>query len=192
MGAEGEIVTWLNQGVGRFYLLDRFAYLVVSDYFIPLIMCLWGLGLWFRGEDVQARSHNQKGVLAAAISLGFANLAVLLLNQAIFRERPFVHYELTNLLYAPTDSSFPANPAALAFAFATAIWLRNRRAAVVPLILAGLWGFSRVYSGLFYPSDVVAGALIGMVVAILITVGLRAIEPIPSWVLRGARALHLA
>ncbi len=192
LGAEGEIVTWLNQGVGRFYLLDRVAYLVVSDYFIPLIVCLWGLGLWFRGEDVQARSRNQKAVLAAAISLGFANLAVLLLNQAIFRERPFIHYELTNLLYAPTDSSFPANPAALAFAFATAIWLRNRRAAVVPLILAGLWGFTRVYSGLFYPSDVVAGGLIGMVVAILITMGLRAIEPIPSWVLRGARALHLA
>ena len=192
LGVEGEIVTWLNQGVGRFYLLDGVAYVVVSDYFIPLVMCLWGLGLWFCGKDVQARSRNQKAVLAAAISLGFANLAVLLLNQAIFRERPFVQYELTNLLYSPTDSSFPANPAALAFAFATAIWLRNRRAAVVPLILAGLWGFTRVYSGLFYPSDVVAGALIGMVVAILITVGLRAIEPIPSWVLRGARALHLA
>ena len=192
LGAEGEIVTWLNQGVGRFYLLDRVAYLVVSDYFMPLILCLWGLGLWFCGKDVQARSRNQKAVLAAAISLGFANLAVLLLNQAIFRERPFINYELTNLLYAPTDSSFPANPAALAFAFATAICLGNRRAAIVPLFLAWLWVFTRVYSGLFYPSDVVAGGLIGAAIAILITVGLRAIEPIPSWVLRGARVLHLA
>ncbi len=181
---DGEIVTWLNQGIGRIYLLDRAVYLVVSDYFIPLVMCLWGLGLWFCGQDAQARSRNQKAVLAAAISLGFANLAVLLLNQAIFRDRPFIHYELTNLLYAPTDSSFPANPAALAFGFAAAIWLGNRRAATVPLILAGLWGFTRVYSGLFYPSDVVAGGLIGVAVAIVITLGLRAIEPIPSWVLR--------
>ncbi len=191
-GVEGEIVTWLNQGIGRIYLLDWVTYLVVSDYFIPLIMCLWGLGLWFCGKDIQARSRNQKAVLAAAISLGIANLVVLLLNQAIFRERPFIHYELTNLLYAPTDSSFPANPAALAFAFGTAIWLGNRRAAIVPLFLAGLWGFTRVYSGLFYPSDVVAGGLIGVVVAMLITLGLHAIEPIPTWVLRGARVLHLA
>ena len=45
-------------------------------------------------------------MLASAISLGFANLAVLVLNQFIFRDRPLVDYELSNLLYASTDSSF--------------------------------------------------------------------------------------
>lgn len=189
---DGGIVTWLNQGIGRFYLLDRLTYLVVSDYFVPLIMCLWGLGLWLHGKDLPERGRNQKAVLCAAISLGIANLAVLLLNQAVFRERPFAHYELANLLYAPTDSSFPANPAALAFAFATGIWSRNRRASALPFFLAGLWSFTRVYNGLFYPSDVVVGGLIGVAVAVLITLGLRAVEPLPTWVLKGARLLHLA
>ena len=155
-------------------------------------MCFWLLGLWFCGKDVQARSRNQKAVLGAAISLGLANLVVLLLNQAIFRERPFIHYELSNLLYAPTDSSFPANPAAVAFALAMAVWLMNRRASVVLFFLAALWSFARVYNGLFYPSDVVVGGLIGMTVACLVTLGLRAIEPLPTWVLKGARLLHLA
>ena len=189
---EGDIVTWLNQGIGQVYILDQITYLVVSDYFVPLMMCFWGLGLWFHGKDSLARISNQKAVLAAAISLGFANLAVLLLNQAVFRERPFTQFELSNLLYAPTDSSFPANPAAVAFAFAAAIWWRNRRASVVPFALAALWSFARIYNGLFFPSDVIVGGLIGIAIACLFTGGLRAIEPIPTRVIQGARLLYLA
>ena len=189
---DSDIVTWLNQWIGRVLLLDRITYLVVSDYFVPLMMCFWGLGLWFHGKDLGERLSNQKAVLAAAISLGFANLSVLLINQAVFRDRPFTQYELSNLLYAPTDSSFPSNPAAVAFAFATAIWWRNRRASVLPFALAALWSFTRVYNGLFFPSDVVVGGLIGMAIASLFTWGLRAIEPIPTRVIKGARLLYLA
>ena len=189
---EGEFVAWLNQGLGRFYLLDRLTYLLVSDYFVPLMMCFWGIGLWFQGSDTLTRSRNQKAVLASAISLGFANLAVLVLNQFIFRDRPLVDYELSNLLYASTDSSFPANPAALSFAFATALWFGNRRAAAVPFALASLWSIARLYNGLFYPSDIAVGALIGVAIASIIALGMRAIEPLPTWVLKGARVFHLA
>ena len=72
------------------------------------------------------------------------------------------------------------------------VWLKNRRAAVVLMFLAALWSVARVYNGLHYPSDVLAGGLIGAAVACLTTLGLRAIEPLPTWVLRGARSLHLA
>ena len=192
MALEAELVSWLNQGIGRYYLLDRLTYLLVSDYFLPLLMCFWGLGLWFHGRDNKVRETNQRGVLAGAISLGFANLVVLVLNQQYFRERPFIHHDLANLLYAPTDSSFPANPAAVAFALAMGVWLKNRRAALVLIFLAALWSLVRVANGLHYPSDVVVGGLIGVAVACLVTLGLRAIEPVTTWVLKGARSLHLA
>ena len=192
MSLDAEIVTWMNQGIGMSYLLDRVAYLLVSDYFLPLLMSLWGVRLWFHGRDSVARGANQRGVLASAISLGFANLAVLILNQHFFRDRPFVDHDLTNLLYAPTDSSFPANPAAVAFAFAMAVWFKNRRAAAPLLFLAALWSLARVYNGLHYPSDVLGGALIGIAVACLVTLGMRAIEPVPAKVLEAARRLHLA
>ena len=189
---EGEIVGWLNRGIGRSDLLDWAGYLVVSDYFIPLAMSFWMLGLWFFGEGQPRRGRNQRAVLAAAISLGFANLAVLLLNQYVFRARPFTQLELATLFYEPTDSSFPSNPAAVAFAVATAVWLGNRRAALMLFGMAVLWSFVRVYSGLFYPTDILAGGLIGAAVAYLVTVGLRRIEPVPTWVLRGAQFVHLA
>ena len=125
---EQEIVSWLNSGIGWSNQLDDAAYLLVSDYFIPLCICFWMLALWFRGKDAAERGINQRGVLAAAIGLGLANLAVLIINQFVFRERPLAQDELATLLYPATDSSFPSNPAAVAFAAATAIWLANRKA----------------------------------------------------------------
>ena len=192
LAADAMIVAVLNQGIGRWSALDYAVYLVVSDYFIPLAICFWMLGLWFCGDGPISRDRNQRAVLAAAISLGFANLAVLILNGFFFRERPFVSMELATLFYEPTDSSFPANPAAVAFAAAGAIWLANRGVGAALFLLAALWCLARVYSGLFYPTDILSGALIGAVTGWLITVGMRRIDPVTAWVLAGARFLHLA
>lgn len=187
-----DIVIWLNQGIGRVALLDYLGYLLVSDYFIPLVSSFWMLAVWFCGKDAVTRERNQRAVLRGAIALGFANLAVLLLNQHFFRERPLALYALANLLYQPTDSSFPANPAAVTFAAAMGLWLGNRRAGLVVFALAGLWSLVRVSNGLFYPSDVIAGGLIGLAVSGLVALALRLIEPVPTLVLKGTRLLHLA
>lgn len=189
---DADIVIWLNRGIGRVAILDYAGYLVVSDYFIPLLISFWMLGLWFFGRDTSARDRNQRAVLRAAISLGFANLAVLILNQHFFRDRPFTQYELANLLYQPTDSSFPAHPAAISFAAAMGVWLGNRRSGLVLFGLAGLWGVARISSGIHYPTDVVAGGLIGTVVSCAVALALHPIEPLPTWVLKGIRFLHLA
>ncbi len=166
-------MVWLNQWIGWSGLTDGTISVLISDYFIPLAICFWMLGLWFCGAGPERRGRHQKTVLTAAISLGFANLAVLLLNQEIFRDRPFIHYELTAIFYEPTDSSFPSNPAAIAFAVATAIWWANRRAALPLFCMAILWCVARVAGGLFYPSHIIAGGLIGAVTACLITFRIR-------------------
>jgi len=190
--SEGDIVVWLNGLLGRSEAVDGAVYLLVSDYFVPLCICFWMLGLWFQGRDAEKRDRNQRAVLGGAIGLGFANLAVLIANQFAFRDRPIAGLELTNLLYAATDSSFPSNPAAVAFAAAMAIWLGNRQAAAPVFALASVWCLMRVLNGLFYPTDILAGAAIGASVSWLIVMGLRRIEPVTTWVLEGARFLRLA
>ena len=189
---EGDIIVWLNGLLGRSEAVDGAVYLLVSDYFVPLCICFWMLGLWFQGGDARERDRNQRAVLGGAIGLGFANLAVLIVNQFAFRDRPIASLELTNLLYAATDSSFPSNPAAVAFAAAMAIWLGNRRAAAPVFALASVWCLMRLLNGLFYPTDILAGAAIGASVSWLIVMGLRRIEPVTTWVLEGARYLRLA
>ncbi len=104
---EQKIVSWLNGGIGWSNAMDDATYLLVSDYFIPLCICFWMLALWFRGRSAAERGVNQRGVLAAAIGLGLANLAVLIINQFVFRERPLAQDELATLLYRPPTPRFP-------------------------------------------------------------------------------------
>ena len=187
-----EIVLWLNQWAGRSGFLDGLEKLVVSDYFVPVSVSLCLLALWFVGRDPRTRDSNQRAVITALIAVGLANLLVLALNHYLFRPRPFVEYELTMLFYEPTDSSFPSNPAVVAFAMACGVWSGNRRVGACLFAMASLWGLSRVYAGLFYPSDIAAGALIGMSTAYMVAIGMRLIEPVPTLVLRATRSMHLA
>jgi undecaprenyl-diphosphatase len=65
----------------------------------------------------------------------------------------------------PSSTSFPSGHAAAAFAFATGVG-HVLPAAAIPLRgLAALVGYSRVHTGVHYPGDVVAGALMGTALA---------------------------
>jgi undecaprenyl-diphosphatase len=71
----------------------------------------------------------------------------------------------------PRSRSFPSGHTAAAVAFASAAG-RIVPAAGVPLHgLAALVGYSRIHTGVHYPSDVIGGALIGSVVADLVSAG---------------------
>ncbi len=190
--ADESAFLWLNGWVGRFPALDAVARLVVSDYLVPVVLSLVLLGLWFAGGTSALRERNQRGVMTAVFGLALANLTVEAFNQFLFRPRPFSELEVSLLFYQPTDSSFPANPAALGFAIATGVWLWNRKAGSAMLILAAAYSISRVYAGVFYPLDIIGGAAIGTLVSLLAALALRLAEPVPSLVLRFARSLYLA
>jgi undecaprenyl-diphosphatase len=65
---------------------------------------------------------------------------------------------------APTDPSLPSGHAAGIFAFATFVAVHDRRWGAVALGLAVLVALSRVALGVHYPTDVLLGAAIGVVV----------------------------
>jgi len=166
--------------------------LIISDYFIPVLIALCMLGVWFVGRDPLTRERYQRAVLRAAISVGIANLAVLISNEYYFRDRPFDDLDIQLLFYPPTDSSFPANPTAVAFAMALGMGQAHWKLGLTLCLVGSIWGLARVYGGVFYLSDIVAGAIIGIAVSYLVRFGLKGIEPIPTWFLRFARTVHLA
>ncbi len=130
----------------------------------PLSLAAYGL----------AADQNEKfdsGVLLGtseilAYSIGYV------LKEGVRRERPYealtdVH---TNHLDSADPYSFPSGHATGAFALATLLTLRYPKPEVyIPAFAwAGLVGYGRMYFGLHYPSDVLAGALIGVGSAYLV------------------------
>jgi undecaprenyl-diphosphatase len=111
------------------------------------------------------------GALAflTGISTFVADSACFALKDLVERTRPFVAHPQIEPLYVVHSSSFPAGHAATAFAGATLLSYVAPKAAPAFLTLALAIAYSRVYVGVHYPGDVVAGAFIGA------TIGLAAI-----------------
>ena len=190
--ADESAFVWLNSWVGRFSPLDRIVELTVSDYLVPLTMSLVLLGLWFAGHSNAHRERNQLGVMTAVLSVTIVNLIVELLNLVLYRPRPFEDLDVNLLFYMPTDSSFPANPAAFGFALALGVWCWNRNVGCALLAPAVVFSLSRMYAGVFYPLDVIGGAAIGAAAAVLSGWLTHTFKVVPLQVLRLARAVHLA
>ncbi len=155
----------LNDLADNWPLLDATVRFLVNDYVIPTALSLILVALWFSGREISGRRRRQLAVVHAAFAVLLANLLVKLCNLVLFRPRPFADLDVNLLFYRPTDSTFPSNPAAVAFAFAAAVYLHERQWGIALGVLAGLFGLARVMAGVHYPLDVVGGAVVGIVAA---------------------------
>jgi undecaprenyl-diphosphatase len=99
-------------------------------------------------------------LLTGAVTFA-ADSACFGLKDLVERTRPFIAHPQIAPLYVVHSSSFPAGHAATAFAGATLLSYLVPRAALGFLFLAAAIGYSRVYVGVHYPSDVLAGVLMG-------------------------------
>jgi len=192
--ADTAVVLWLNGWVGTLPWLDEAVRWVSSDYLMPVTMALLLLGAWFGPRSPEARERHQRAVLMALVAMGLANMTVEIINGLYWRPRPYVlHPEIQVLFYRPPDPSFPSNPAVVGFSLATAFARSGNRSLTALLyLLATLWPLARLYAGVFYPTDVLAGALIGALWGPLTARLFRLAEPLPSRALRLARLLYLA
>jgi undecaprenyl-diphosphatase len=187
-----EIVLWLNGLAGNVKLLDDLVRITASDYLMPLLFSAAMFGMWFAGSAAEQRRRYQHAVLIGISSIGLSNVGVVLLNLAWERPRPFTSLDEINLLfYRSTDPSFPANPVAIGFAAGAAAWMVNRKFGYWLFGAALVFGFSRVYAGVFYPTDIAGGAAVGIVVTWATTYLHRLFQPITYLFIRLVRGLAL-
>lgn len=105
-------------------------------------------------------------VVATPVALAVAQVV----SRLVDRPRPFVEHPVAVALFSrgSADAGFPSDHATASFAIATALVLYDRRWGIVALVLATLLSVGRVALGLHYPTDVLAGAALGAVVALVV------------------------
>ena len=111
--------------------------------------------------------------LIALMSGVIARVSVIFFHTFLARERPYLHFGFDPLVME-RSFSFPSGHAAFFFAFAMAVYMHNRVWGAVYFACALLIGIARVAAGVHYPSDILGGALLGIIVAYILVRGVRA------------------
>ena len=187
------VISFFQQFYGQSALLDWFVSLVTRSCFLKngfIVSLLWWC--WFQTSETQEirRKHLVASIVGGVVAAGVARYLVVALP---FRARPILEPTLHSLFPTGVNpesfggfSSFPSDHAALFSAIAVGLFFVSRKAG----ILGSCWVLlviclSRVYTGLHYATDILAGAAIGCAIALIANT-----PCIRDWVSRLPMAWH--
>ena len=147
-----------------------------NDYITPLLKFITALGnnglIWIVATIVLLlmAKYRKVGYLSIISLVGSLVMNNLILKNLVARTRPYEVIEgLQHLIETQQDYSFPSGHTGAAFAAAVIFYIYlPKRYGISAIVLAVLISFSRLYVGVHYPSDVLAGAAIGTVIAMCI------------------------
>jgi membrane-associated phospholipid phosphatase len=172
---DASIISFVNSFVHRWFPLDAtFALIATNTLFSggAIAALIWWA--WFRPDAKQSvdREYLSCGIFTAFLSVVAARSVAALLP---YRERPIhrpeLHLRMPFVFNESTVvhwSSFPSDHAAMFFALALSVFFVSRRAGIAAFCYVLLFVCApRLFMGFHYPTDLVAGALIGIAVAYL-------------------------
>ena len=93
----------------------------------------------------------------------------ILLKNLIARERPcWINETVQMLISTPQDYSFPSGHTLSSFVAATIIMHHDKRLGIAAYVFASIIAFSRLYLYVHFPTDILAGALLGIIIGLIV------------------------
>jgi undecaprenyl-diphosphatase len=169
------VLTYVNQFSQYSWTLDNLILFLSDSHLLKggvIVTLAWWV--WFKSDERQShnREHITSTVLCCLLALMLTRVLALTLP---FRLRPL--HEDGLVFWLPYGvktttldgwSSFPSDHAVLFFALSTGLLFVSRKVGAFALAYTALFiALPRIYLGLHYPTDIIAGATIGMTIVLL-------------------------
>lgn len=158
MAVDIQLFTFLNNLAGNSRLFD----LVVIFFakYSQYVLALLFLALLYHSRE------RVKIFWVSAISVVVARLGIVNIIRLFYHHpRPFLAFNVHQLIAENEKYSFPSGHSAFFFALAAAVYFYSKKWGIVFFIVSILMGISRVIAGVHYPFDILGGMVIGIAAA---------------------------
>ena len=154
-----ELFLTLNSFAGRYWPVDYLAIFLAELLIFFLIAA---------STIVIFKIVRWQGLLLLFISIILSFVFSLIIGVFFFEARPGVLYQINQLTQTLDPFSFPSKHATVAAAVAVNVYSVNHRLGYWVFGLAVLIGTARVFTGVHYPTDIIAGLIVGIITSSLV------------------------
>jgi len=146
----------VNNWAGQWIWLDTLGIFFAKYFEFILVFCLF---LFLLKNFEKYLPMIWQAILAGILSrLVFTEIIRWLLPKV----RPFIENDVNLLLNHASTSAFPSGHAAFYFALSSVVYFYNKRVGILFFIASFLICLSRVFCGIHWPLDILAGAIVGI------------------------------
>ena len=143
----------------------------VLDKIMPVITVFGDHGIFWMALTVLLLLFKKTRPLGLSMAFSLAIGYIwgnIVLKNLVARTRPYEYNSEINLLVKKlSDYSFPSGHSLASFEAATCIFIRYKKWGVAALVFAAAIAFSRLYLYVHFPSDVLAGTVLGIIFGII-------------------------